>query len=89
MKKHFIKKYNVAPDVEKKFEIKFNYLKFILAYKWQKYPEALQAYNFLKQEKLVTPKIRLKMLFIQLPFLHKTVRNIKNIYLPKTSVSRL
>ena len=89
MKKHFIKKYNVAADVERKFEIQFNQLKFILAYKWRKYPEALQAFNFLKEEKLITPKMRVKMLFIQLPFLHKTIRSIKNLYLPKTSVSRL
>lgn len=89
MKKHFIKKYNVAASVERKFEIQYNLVKFNLAYKWQKYPEAAQSLNFLKEEKLVTLKMRLKMLFIQLPFFHKTLRSIKKTYIPKTSVSHL
>jgi glycosyltransferase involved in cell wall biosynthesis len=89
MKKHFIKKYNADPAVERQFEIQFNRIKFVLAYKWQKYPEALQAFTFLKEQKSADLKMRLKLLFLQLPFLHKTLRNIKNLYLPKTSVSRL
>jgi hypothetical protein len=89
MKKHFIKKYKVAAGIERKFEIKYNLTKFTLAYKWQKYPEAAQAFNFLKKEKEITLKLRLKMLFLQLPFFHKTIRNIKKLYLPKTSISRL
>ena len=89
MKKHFIKKYTVAAGTERKFEIQYNLVKFNLAYKWQKYPEASQAFNFLKEEKLVTLKMRLKLLFIQLPFFHKTLRSIKKTYIPKTSVSNL
>ncbi|MEI9912435.1 MAG: hypothetical protein WDO71_23965 [Bacteroidota bacterium] len=89
MKKHFIKKYTVAASTERKFEIQYNLVKFNLAYKWQKYPAALQAFNFLKREKLVTLKMRLKLLFIQLPFFHKTLKSIKKTYIPKTSVSHL
>jgi len=89
MKKHFIKKYNVPAEVVKKFEIQFNQLKFNLAYKWRKSKEAAQAFEILKQEKLVTPKLLTKMLFVQVPFFHKTLKSIKKVYLPKTSVSRL
>ena len=89
MKKHFIKKYHVSAGIEKKFEIKFNKQKFMLAYKWNKFREAAEAFAFLKREGEVTSKMRLKMLFLQVPFFHKTVKNIKRMYLPKTSVSRL
>jgi glycosyltransferase involved in cell wall biosynthesis len=89
MKMYFIKKFGVAADVVKEFEIKFNQQKFTLAYLWKKYPEAEQAFNYLKKQKAVTPKLRLKLLSLQLPVLHKTIRNIKKLYLPKTSVSRL
>ena len=89
MKKHFIKKYNVAQDIDRKFEIQYNLIKFTLAYKWGKYTEGMEAFSFLKSEKAVTAKMYLKMRFLQLPFLRKTVKNIKRIYLPKTSLSRL
>ncbi len=89
MKKHFIKKYDVAAAIEREFEIQYNRNKFMLAYKWRKYPEALQAFDFLKKEKLINFKMRLKMLFLQVPIFHKTLSNIKKLYLPKTSVSRL
>jgi len=89
MKTYFIRKYNVSADVVRKFEIKFNKQKFTLAYKWNKYPEAAQAYAILKKEGQVTLKMRLKLVFLQVPFFHKTVKNIKRMYLPKTSVSRL
>jgi len=89
MKKHFIKKYHVASDIEREFEIQYNGVKFQLAYKWGKYHEGLEAFNFLKSEKSVTAKMRLKMLFLQLPFLRRTLKNIKRVYLSKTSLSRL
>jgi glycosyltransferase involved in cell wall biosynthesis len=89
MKKHFIKKYSVAADIDKSFEVKFNKQKFELAYKWNKYQEAGQAYDILKKEGLITFKLGLKMLFLRVPFFHKTVKGIKRIYLPNTSVSRL
>jgi len=89
MKKHFIKKYNVAADIERKFEIQYNRIRFDLAYKWGKYNEGLEAFNYLKGEKSVTYKMYLKKLSLQLPFLRKTIKNIKKVYLPKTSLSRL
>jgi hypothetical protein len=89
MKKHFIKKYKVDTDIERKFEIQFNQQKFNLAYKWRKLPEASQAFHLLKKENMVTGRLRLKMLLLQMPFFHKALTNIKKIYLPKTSVSRL
>jgi glycosyltransferase involved in cell wall biosynthesis len=89
MKKHFIIKYKVDTDIERKFEIQFNQQKFNLAYKWRKLPEASQAFHLLKKENMVTGRLRLKMLLLQMPFFHKALTNIKKIYLPKTSVSRL
>ena len=89
MKKHFIKKHNVAGDIERKFEIKYNLVKFTLAYKWGKHTEGEEAFNYLRKEKAVTLKMRAKMLFLQLPFLRKTLKKIKKIYVPKTSLSRL
>ena len=89
MKMHFIKKYNVATDIQRKFELQYNHIKFTLAYKWGKYTEGLEAFSFLKSEKSVTWKMRLKMLFLQRPFIRRTLKNIKRAYLPKTSLSRL
>ena len=89
MKKHFIRKFNVPADVNRAFEVQFNQQKFQLAYKWRKYREASEAYAVLKKENLVSLKLRLKLLFVQVPFFHKTVKSIKRFYLPKTSVSRL
>jgi hypothetical protein len=89
MKKHFIRKYNVRRSVERKFETEFHLIKFNLAYKWGQYAEAEQAYAVLKMEKALSLKLRMKMLFMQLPFLRKTIKNIKKIYIPKASVSRL
>ena len=89
MKMHFIKKYGVSSEVVREFEIKFNTQKFMMAYIWKKYEVAAEAYNFLKKEKATTLKLRLKLLFLQVPVFHKTVRSIKRLYLPKTSISRL
>ena len=89
MKQHFMNKYNVSAEVRRKFEIQFNWQKFNLAYKWRKHTEAAQAFDVLKKEGEVTMKLRMKMLFVQVPFFHKTLKGIKKIYLPKTSVSRL
>jgi glycosyltransferase involved in cell wall biosynthesis len=89
MKKHFIRKYKVRRSVERKFETEFHLIKFNLAYKWGQYAEAEQAYQVLKMEKALSLKLRMKMLFMQLPFLRRTIKNIKKIYIPKASVSRL
>jgi glycosyltransferase involved in cell wall biosynthesis len=89
MKKHFIRKYNVNRSVERKFEAAYHLVKFELAYKWGRYPEAEQAFAVLKAEKAASFKLRLKLLFLQLPFLHKTLKNIKKIYVPRASLSRL
>jgi glycosyltransferase involved in cell wall biosynthesis len=89
MKMHFIKKYQVATDVQRKFEIQYNHIKFTLAYKWGKYTEGLEAFKYLKAQDSVNLKMRLKLLFLQLPFLRKALKNIKRLYLPKTSLSRL
>ncbi|HKC35782.1 MAG TPA: glycosyltransferase, partial [Chitinophagaceae bacterium] len=89
MKMHFIKKYQVAPAIVRNFELQYNRNKFELAYKWGKYTEGLEAFVFLKSENATTSKMRLKLFFLQLPFLRKTVRNIKKLYLSKSSLSRL
>ena len=89
MKKHFINKFNVNRDTVRKFELQFNQTKFNLAYKWGNYTAAKEACAALKSEKAMSARLRVKMLFLQLPFLSKTLKNIKKLYLPKTSVSRL
>ena len=89
MKMHFIKKYNVDPEIKRNFETQYNLNKFTLAYKWGSYAAASESIAFLKSENAVTMKMRLKMLFLQLPFLRKTLINIKKLYVSKTSLSRL
>ena len=89
MKMHFIKKYNVDPEIKRNFERQYNLNKFTLAYKWGSYAAASESIAFLKSENAVTMKMRLKMLFLQLPFLRKTLINIKKLYVSKTSLSRL
>lgn len=89
MKRHFIDKYHVKGSVVRRFEIQFNQTKFNLAYKWSNFTAAKEAFTVLKSERAVSTKMRAKMLFLQLPFLSKTLKNIKKLYLPKTSVSRL
>jgi glycosyltransferase involved in cell wall biosynthesis len=89
MKMHFIKKYGVADEVRKSFEIKYHDTRFMLAYKWGIYDAGLESYSFLKARGAATLKMRLKLLFLQLPFLRKTLKSLKRVYLPKTSLSRL
>jgi glycosyltransferase involved in cell wall biosynthesis len=89
MKQHFMKKYKVDANIERKFEIQYNRNKFDLAYKWGKYGEGRDAFNFLKAENSISAKMHAKLFFLQLPFLRKTVINIKKLYRPKTSLSRL
>lgn len=89
MKMHFIKKYKLGEKLERDFEISHHIKKFELGYKLNNYAEAKESFNYLKSQHQAGLKMTLKKVLLGIPPLYKSVKGIKKMYTPKTSVSNL
>lgn len=86
MKKHFVRKYNVDTTTALEFELKYHEIKFNMAYNLGDYREAEDSFRFFKNHNLAGKKLWLKKTLLSFPFAHKSLKKIKKLYKPKTSV---
>lgn len=79
IKRYFIEKYKVSPEIEREFEILFNQRKFNLSYTWNNYEEAERSFNYLKSQHMVTSKLWLKKNILRVPFLYQSMKKLKAV----------
>jgi glycosyltransferase involved in cell wall biosynthesis len=89
IKKYFIKKYNVRKEIEKEFELNYHMKKFQMAFKWRYYPELADSFSYLKEHQKANLKMQLQKWALHYPFVLTTIKKVKSLYLPKTSVSKI
>ena len=89
IKKYFIKKYNVRKEIDQEFEINYHLKKFQMAFKWRHYPDVADSFDFLKEHNKTTMKMQLQKWSLKFPGLLSTFKKLKQLYIPKTSVSQI
>jgi glycosyltransferase involved in cell wall biosynthesis len=82
VKRFFVDKYKVRPEIVEEFERTYHKTKFNLAYKLRQYNEAIHSFDFLKQHHLVNTKMYAKKLVLRSPFIYNSIEKFKKLYKP-------
>jgi glycosyltransferase involved in cell wall biosynthesis len=77
IKRYYIDKYKVSPEVEKEFEVIYHQRRFNLAYTWNNYAEAATSYGQLKERNSTTSRLWLKKTVLSMPFVYRSFKKLK------------
>ncbi len=77
IKKYYIEKYHVSPEIAEEAEISYHKQRFDLGYEETNYAIAHESYLFLKKRNAADQAMRLKIQLLRFPALHKTFKKTK------------
>lgn len=89
IKKYFIQRYNVRPEIEQEFELNYHKKKFQMAFKWRYYPDVAESYDYLRKHDHVSVKMTAQKVALQFPAVLTAVKKVKSMYVPNASASRI